>query len=151
VPVQKIGDWIATSGNLRALARQAERLKVLQQLLIEATPPALAAASRVASLKSGTLLVMADNAAVAAKLRQLAPRLLLQVRRQASEVTGIRVEVQVNASEIEVGQKVTKHSLPPDAIQEIAGLAGKLPPSPLRTALGRLAARQRSKPGGRED
>src|SRR5688572_10842606 len=100
VPVHRIGDVIATSDNLKALARQAQRLKELQHLLFVTIPPALAAASRVTNLRSGTLVLSADNAAVAAKLRQLAPRLLLHVREQETEVTGIRVVVQVKTHKI---------------------------------------------------
>ena len=145
MPVQKIGDVIATSGNLEALARKARRLKDLQQLLFEASPPSLAAASGVADLKSGTLVVVADNAAVAAKLRQLAPRLLLHVREQANEVTGIRVEVQVKAREIKPEDDTTKRLLPADAIQEFSSLSENLPPSPLRSALTRLVTRHRAR------
>lgn len=148
MPVHRIGDVIATSDNLKALARQAQRLKELQHLLFIAIPPALAAASRVTNLRSGTLFLSADNAAVAAKLRQLAPRLLLNVREQASEVTGIRVDVQVNPRKIKDEHEVTKHSLPPDAIQKIESLSGALPPSPLKSALARLAANRRPKKPG---
>jgi hypothetical protein len=142
VPVQKIGDVIASSSNLKALARHARRLSDLQQLLLEATPFALAAASRVTDLRAGTLVVLADNAAVAAKLRQLAPRLLKHVQKQQVEVTGIRVDVQVKTHKIKAEDEVTKHPLPPEAIQDFGGLAEALPPSPLKTALVRLLARR---------
>jgi hypothetical protein len=147
VPVHRIGDVIATSDNLKALARQAQRLKELQHLLFVTIPPALAAASRVTNLRSGTLVLSADNAAVAAKLRQLTPRLLLHVREQASEITGIRVDVQVKPHKIKDEDEVTKRSLPPDAIQKIESLSNKLPPSPLKSALSRMAARRPRKPG----
>jgi hypothetical protein len=142
VPVQKIGDVIASSGNLKALARHARRLSDLQQLLLEATPPALAAATRVTDMKAGTLVVLADNPAVAAKLRQLAPRLLKHVQKQHAEVTGIRVDVQVKTHKIKAEDDVTKHSLPPEAIKDLGGLAEALLPSPLKTALLRLLARR---------
>ena len=142
MPVQKIGDVIARSGNLNALARHARRLSDLQQLLLEATPPALAAATRVTDMKAGTLVVLADNAAVAAKLRQLAPRLLKHVQKQQAEVTGIRVDVQVKTHKIKAEDEVTKHPLPPEAIKDLEGLAEALPPSPLKSALARLLARR---------
>ena len=147
MPVQKIGDVIANSGNLKALARQAQRLRDLEQSLFEATPSALAHASRVASLKAGTLIVLADNAAVAAKLRQLAPRLLLHLNERGFEVTGIRLEVQVKQHKIKDEDEVTKRALPPDAIQDFAKLSDALPASPLKSALTRLVARRRPKTG----
>jgi len=143
VPVQKIGDVIASSSDLKALARQAQRLSELQLCFLETTPSALARASRVANLKTGTLLILADNAAVAAKLRQLAPRLLLHFKEREKEVTGIRVEVQVKPHKIKAEDDVTGRSLPPDAIKEFSTLSDALPASPLKNALDRLVARRR--------
>lgn len=142
MPVHKIGDVIANSGNLTALARHARRLSDLQQLLLEATPVALAAASRVTDLRAGTLVLLADNAAVAAKLRQLAPRLLKHVQKQQPEVTGIRVDVQVKTHKIKAEDEVTKPPLPAEAIKDLGGLAETLPPSALKSALDRLLARR---------
>ena len=142
MPVQKIGDVIASSGDLKALARQARRLRDLEQFLFEATPSALAHASRVANLKAGTLVILSDNAAVAAKLRQLAPRVLLHFKGRGIEVTGIRVDVQVKTHKIKAEDEVTKHPLPPDAIKDLGTLAEALPPSPLKSALVRLLARR---------
>jgi hypothetical protein len=144
VPVQKIGDVIAHSGNLTALARHARRLSALQQLLLEATPSELAAASRVTDLRAGTLVVLADNAAVAAKLRQLAPRLLKHLQKLQGEVTGIRVDVQVKTHKIKAEDEVTRHPLPAEAIKDLGDLAVALPPSPLKSALARLVARRGS-------
>ena len=142
MPVQKIGDVIDSSGSLEALARRSRRLSDLQQLLLETTPSALAAATRVTDLKAGILVVLADNPAVAAKLRQLAPRLLKHVQKQHGEITGIRVAVQVKTHKIKAEDEVTKGGLPPEAIQDLGGLAETLPPSPLKTALARLVARR---------
>jgi len=144
VPVQKIGDVIARSGGLEALALHARRLSDLQQLLLEATPSELAAAIRVTDLKAGTLVVLADNPAVAAKLRQLAPRLLKHVQKQQAEITGIRVGVQVKTHKIKDEHEVTKHPLPPEAIKNLGGLAEALPASPLKSALARMLARRNS-------
>jgi hypothetical protein len=142
VPVQKIGDVIATSGNLRSLAEHARRLEDLHQLLFEAVPPALAGASRVTNLKSGILVISADNAAVAAKLRQLAPRLLSHLEKNAIQVTGIQVDVQVKVHKIKAEDNVIETALPPDAIQKFSRLAERLPPSPLKSAIARLASRR---------
>jgi hypothetical protein len=145
VPVQKIGDVIANSGNLRSLAQRARRLEELQHLLFEAVPPALAGASRVSNYRSGLLVISADNAAVAAKLRQLAPRLLSHLEKSAILVTGIRVDVQVKAHKIKDEHHVTGNALPPDAIQKFSDLAGRLPPSPLKSAVMKLARRGASR------
>lgn len=144
MPVQKIGDVIARSGGLEALARHARRLSDLQLLLLEATPSELAAATRVTDLKAGTLVVLADNPAVAAKLRQLAPRLLKHVQKQQPQITGIRVGVQVKTHKINAEHEVTKRPLPPEAIKDLGELAEALPPSSLKSALAQLLARRHS-------
>jgi hypothetical protein len=144
VPVQKIGDVIARSGGLEALARYARRLSDLQLLLLEATPSELAAATRVADLKAGTLVVLADNPAVAAKLRQLAPRLLKHVQKQQPQITGIRVGVQVKTHKIKAEHEITKRPLPPEAIRDLGELAEALPPSSLKSALAQLLTRRHS-------
>jgi hypothetical protein len=142
VPAQKIADVIARSGELKALARHARRLSDLQLLFLKATPPALAAASRVVDLKAGTLVVLADNPAVAAKLKQLAPRVLKLLQNQQPEITGIRVGVQVKTHKIKAEDEVTRAPLPPEAIQDLGSLANALPPSPLKSALLRMLARR---------
>lgn len=144
MPVQKIGDVIARSGGLEALARHARRLSDLQLLLLEATPSELAAATRVTDLKAGTLVVLADNPAVAAKLRQLAPRLLKHVQKQQPQITGIRVGVQVKTHKINDEHEITKRPLPPEAIKDLGELAEALPPSSLKSALAQLLARRHS-------
>jgi hypothetical protein len=143
VPVQKIGDVIASSGDLKSLARQAQRLRDLEQFLVEALPSALASASRVANLRAGTLVVLADNAAVGAKLRQLAPRLILHLNKRGFEVTVVQVDVQVKVHKIKDEDDVTKRLLPPDAIQDFERLSEGLRDSPLKTAVARLVARRR--------
>lgn len=142
MPTHKIGDLIATSGSLRTLARDAQRLKTIEHVLFEAVPPELAAASRVSNLKAGTLIVSTENSAIAAKLRQMAPRLLLHFKKSGIEITGIHVDVQVKTHKIKAEDDVTGRALPPEAIQEISRLSQRLPASPLKVALARLASRR---------
>lgn len=144
MPAQKIGELIARSGDFQALARHARRLSDLQQLLLEAAPFPLASACRVLNLKAGTLVVLADNPAVAAKLRQIAPRVLKHLQNQQPEITGIRVGVQVKTHKINAEHEVTKRPLPPEAIKDLGELAEALPPSSLKSALAQLLARRHS-------
>jgi hypothetical protein len=94
VPPQKIGALLG-AGELRALSRKARRLMELQQVFLDSAPSSLSRASRVQDYQTGTLFLSAENAAVATKLRQLAPSLLLKIRKREVEVTGIKIAVQV--------------------------------------------------------
>jgi len=140
---RKISDLLAHSGELRALSGRARRLAELQQVLLEVVPSSLVNATRVKTLRAGTLVVLAGNAAVAAKLRQLAPRLLLHVQKQEIEVTGIQVEVQVAAPQGISARTASGRDLSLTAVSALEGLAGTLRESPLKGALDRLVRRRK--------
>ena len=140
MPAHKIGSWLA-SGELRALSSKAQRLTELQQVFFDSAPPSLAQASRVKNYRAGTLFLLADNAAVAAKLKQLAPRLVLTIQKREPEITGIRVEVQVKASEHEPPARIKCSSLPTDSIEHFRKLSEAIPESTLKSALTNLVRR----------
>lgn len=149
---RKISDLLAHSGELRALSGRARRLAELQQVLLEVVPSSLVNATRVKTLRAGTLVVLAGNAAVAAKLRQLAPRLLRHVQKQEIEVTGIQVEVQVAAPQgISARTASSGRDLSLTAVSALEGLAGTLRESPLKGALDRLVRRRKRGAGGKPD
>jgi hypothetical protein len=68
--------------------------------------------------------------------------LLLHLGKHEIQVTGIRVDVQVKAHKIKAEDNVMGTALPPDAIQKFSRLAEQLPPSPLKSAIARLASRR---------
>jgi hypothetical protein len=141
----KIGELLTVSGELKALSREARRLAEVEQLLFEAAPRALAEAARVKSFRAGTLVLSADNTAVAAKLRQLAPRLLVHVRKREPEVSGIRVEVQPASPEDGLPKHSAKRSLAATAITNFESLAAGLRDSPLKGAVTRLVQRHKKR------
>jgi hypothetical protein len=140
MPAHKIGSWLA-SGELKTLAGKAQRLTELQQVFFDSAPPSLAQASRVKNYRAGTLFLLADNAAVATKLKQLAPRLLVNIQKREAEVTGIRVEVQVKGSDYVTSGKIKNSSLPIDSIEHFRKLSEAIPDSALKSALTNLVRR----------
>jgi len=136
----KIGEILAATGQLKALSRAAQRLAELERLLLSAAPRALSEATRIKSFRAGTLVVSADNAAVASKLKLLAPQLLIQIRDREPEVTGIRVEVQP-APGVATG-KTSKRAIGSAAIAQFQSLAAGLADSPLKSAVERLVHRR---------
>jgi hypothetical protein len=143
----KIGEILTATGQLKALSRAAQRLAELEQLLLSAAPRALSEATRIKSLRDGMLVVSADNAAVASKLKLLAPQLLMHIQEREPEVTGIRVEVQPAPGA--APRKTTKRALGGTTIAEFQNLAAGLADSPLKSAVERLVQR-RGKTGKRE-
>jgi hypothetical protein len=136
---QRLNTFFTGSPELRDLAQRVGQLAALERLYRNSVPATLADASRVIGLERQNLVIGADNGAVAAKLRQLAPHILLQMQGDGVEVTGILVKVQV-------GQPLAPPSSPPPALgktgrEQIAILASTLDNSPLKSALLRLIKR----------
>ena len=132
-----IGSLIARLDDLKAIHMRASRLAALQQIYCAAIPEELARRSRVADERSETLVIAADTSAVAAKLRQLVPRIVSEIVKSAPEVTAIRVEVQVAEPAHQVPRTPRPH-ITQQGLESFAQLRDALPDSPLRQALSRL-------------
>lgn len=145
MPLTTIGKLLGTAAGLKALSARVRRMRELQTLYLESAPRELASSSRVKNYRAGTLLVAADNAAVAAKLKQLAPSLLASLRKTEPEVTGIRIEVQVSGATRDRTPRSNKVALSPDAIEKFDELAKRVPEGGLKSALGNLVRRHRTR------
>ncbi|HEX6004916.1 MAG TPA: DciA family protein [Burkholderiales bacterium] len=141
MPAFKIGALLGAP-ELAALSRKARRLAELQERYARCAPSPLARASRVADCRSGTLLVVADNAAVAAKLRQLVPSLLSNMREREAEITGIRIAVQVKEVADDADTRPRAEHAEIENIDVFRALADTLPQSPLKSAVMALIARR---------
>jgi len=133
----RFNSYLDASPELHRLTYKAEQQLALQRCYEQVAPPALARASHVVYLEQNILLLAADNGAVAAKLRQLAPELARLFKDKGHEVTGIQVRVQVTFPPTKRNTLPT--SLSDTGRQTLNDLAGKLPDSPLKSALRRLA------------
>jgi hypothetical protein len=133
---KRVGLLIDTLPELQALNREIRQLMALQSVLAEVLPGNLATSASVALVKAGELILLADNGAVAAKLRQMAPRILISLRQRGYEITGIRLQVQVRIRDNPLPQK--QISLSSEARYAIDLLSERLNASPLKAALKRL-------------
>jgi len=141
MPTNKIGKFLTASAELKALSDKAQRLLRLQNTFFDSAPPLLAQACRVKNFREGVLFIVAENTAVAAKLRQLTPRLLSNIRKQEPQITGIQVTVQVTGSRNEVGRPPQKNEISVDSIEKLRNLSERIPASPLKSALTNLVRR----------
>jgi len=125
---------------LARLSGHARRLLGMQRVFEAATP--LARQSRVANYKLGRIVIYAANGAVAAKLRQLEPRLAALFRSEATEVTGIDIRVQPGTANRPQQPKKTLTEIGDQQKQALTSLADGLPEgSTLKAALARLVDR----------
>ena len=131
--------FLASNLELRQLSSKAEQLTTLQRHYEAISPPSLARSSQVYRLDQQTVVIAANNGAVAAKLRQMTSELISLFQARGCEVTGIQIKVQgsappsVVASEPRILGKAAQ-----DALRK---LDDDLPDSPLKTALRRLRKR----------
>jgi len=146
MPTRKLSALIVDTAGLTALTQATQRIAALQQLYTACAPPDLIQASRVVNHRNGMLVIAADNGAVAAKLRQLTPRLLKILQKQRAEVTGIRVQVQVERISATPRMSAKNAILPIDLIDNFEKLSRQVKDPGLRSALAGFAARRR---GGR--
>lgn len=145
MPAHKIGNLLATPGELKVLYGKAQHLLRLQQVFSESAPPSLAQASRIKNYRGGTLFVLADSAAVAAKLKQQAPRLLVKIQKQEPQITGIQVLVQVTGSQGNFDIHLKNNMLSIESIEKFNKLSEAIPDSPLKSALTNLVRRHSRK------
>ena len=145
MPAHKIDFYLNSSSSLRRLADQARRIAELQQVFLNIAPQRLTQACCVKQLRAGTLVLLAENAAIAAKLKQLAPRLLTAYEKQGYKITSIRVEVQVRESAQQPVATRAPKRLSIETIDNLERLATSLDDSPLKQALTNMVAHQRGK------
>jgi hypothetical protein len=143
MPTRKLSALIIDNAGLTALSRATQCIAALQRLYTVCAPPDMVRASRVVNNRDGMLVIAADNGAIAAKLRQQAPRLLKNMQKQGGEVTGIRVQVQVERTSPAPRNRAKKPPLTIDSIDNFETLSKQVKDPDLSSALARFAARRR--------
>jgi hypothetical protein len=136
---QKLKTLFNSNPELRPLLVKAQALSALQSHFISIAPPLLVQSNQVQvlSLQLGTLNIAVANATLAAKLRQMAPQLVILMQDRGCEVSGIRVKVQVSFDRLQ--PKPAPHKLSKAAQNAIHDLSLSLNDSPLKVALVKMA------------
>jgi hypothetical protein len=93
---QSLKTLLNANSEFKAILQKTQLLNALQAQFVIATPPYLAQCSQVTGLQFGTLSIATSNATAAAKLKQLAPEIVNQLKNQGAEVSGLRIKVQVS-------------------------------------------------------
>lgn len=137
---RKLHVYFATSARLAALGNQVERVLEMQQLWERLAPPLLAQTCRVSGVRDHVLVLFANNGAIAAKARQLAPTMLEKLQKTGVEVTAIQVRVQVGLA-VREPRRIKNLRLGAGARASLAGLLGRLDDGPLRQALAHMLER----------
>jgi hypothetical protein len=138
------GQWLEDEADFRSIAAQAERLIEITRALHEIHP---AQPMMVLGLDQGTMKIASRNAAEAARLRQIEPRLVAQLRNRGIAVERLRIQTRRHAFAAQGGSAVRLSSgrgpIPDQALGALHAIREGLSPGRLSRALDTLNARQR--------
>lgn len=143
MPARPISFYLKNLEGAQPPLAEARRLAELNHAYREVAPRELSRLSAIGSYRDGTMKIYATSGPVAAKLRQIVPRLIQAFRERGYEVTSIQTLVQAPATGPGV-QAPTPRSLSPGAAESLEALANRLPASPLQEAVRALLAHGRA-------
>jgi hypothetical protein len=121
---------------------KARDLRIIAGVVGGFFPPDLAACVRVANFREGELVLIAANAAAAAKLRLLSPALSEYLLNQRIQVNSVSLRVQPNSTPRSAPAPQKSAHLSTRSVDSLRALHASLRPSPARDALERLLAHQ---------
>lgn len=142
--VRAVSDWLGEESDFRSLAAQASRLIAITQTLKNIHPqhPMI-----VLGLDAGTLRLSARNASEGARIRQIEPRLVAQLRQHGIAVE--RLRIQSRRAETASGERTRsglaqqRQAIPDAALAELGAITAEMVPGRLGEALKTLLERQR--------
>jgi hypothetical protein len=135
--------YLDSTAGIAALLPQAERLIELRRIYSELVPQQLLRSSSIVNYKRQTVVIFAENNAIAAKLKLLCPRLANDFSKRGVEVTGIRLEVQPR-QEPQKALTPKQARLSAAAAESLEALAKRLPDSRLKQAVTELVERKKN-------
>ena len=139
---------LSTMPDYQRLFSYMDKLTAMQQVFMEIAPPQLAQRCTLGGFFDGNLTLYAHNGAIAAKLRQILPSLLLKFQARGYEVTAIRIAVQANYNSITDTEKAVKRlEIGQAGLESLSNLVSALPASQLRTAVAQLLKKQAKSQG----
>jgi hypothetical protein len=134
----KLDRILAAEPTLQPVLTKAHELRDLAGLLDRYLPPDLARQARVVNFREGEIVLVAASSAAAAKLRLLAPSLVILFVKQRLQVNSVSIRVQPKGTrEGAVAAQKTVH-LSTLTLERMGKLYKTMSASPAREALGVL-------------
>jgi len=140
----KLGRILAAEASLQPVLAKAQELRALAGLLDGYLPPELGRQVRVVNYRDGELVLVAASAATAAKLRLLAPSLVIFFSKQRWQVNSVRLRVQPNTSHKRDAAPQKSAYFSTSTLDSLRKLYNDMRPCPARDALGRLLQKRLS-------
>lgn len=145
MPLPKIDRILSVDAELQPLVAKTRDLRALRGLVDGFLPPDLARLTRVANFRDGELVLLAANAAAAAKLRLLGEPLSAYLSERRWQVNSVALRVQPNTPRGRPAAAQKSVHLSTLTLERLRGLHERMAPSPARDALGRLLRNSKAK------
>ncbi|NYT60145.1 DUF721 domain-containing protein [Alcaligenaceae bacterium] len=131
--------WLSDDQRGSQVLAAARELIAVEEAAKQALPPALAEVCKVARIERQQITLAVPGAAYAAKLRQVAPRIIQLLNSRGWNLTQISVRVQAGLAKTQT-KKPTREIVPLDdtALKAFETLHSGLRPGPLADAVQRL-------------
>ena len=139
------GALLNQAEGVSSLMPKARRLLELRRILLRALPPNLAKSCSIANATQEKIVLFAENSAIAAKLKLLAPSLRDQFLKAGVEATSLVIHVQPHKFTPTAFRK--EAVLTEEAVRALRQLMRQLPDSDLKRTLASLAGRAQDKAG----
>lgn len=138
-------DWLSGDQQGASVLATARLLLSVEHAAKQVLPPALAQVCKVARIDRQQITLAVPSAAYAARLRQLAPRILQLLAGNGWNLNEINVKVQAGLAQSQTKTPRAKEALPLDggALNAFEELRNNLKPGPLADAVSRLLVRHR--------
>ncbi|MCD8504821.1 MAG: DUF721 domain-containing protein [Burkholderiaceae bacterium] len=143
-------EWAEHGQNSGAVLLTAQRLLALQQAISKQLPAVMRQGFAVAQVKGTELTLIADHAALAAKLRQLQPTLLRSVQAAGWNADSLKIKVATRPN-IPPSASNPKQARPLDMadLNHFESLRSQVQAGPLADAITRLLAHHKA--GGQKN
>jgi hypothetical protein len=135
------GAFLDQAEGVSSLMPKAKRLLALRRILLRALPANLARSCSIANATQEKIVLFAENSAIAAKLKLLAPSLREQFLKSGVEATSVVVQVQ--PPQFTPAQNKKQSVVSEAAAQALRQLSSQLPDSELKQHVDELAKRAR--------
>ncbi|MDE1183209.1 DciA family protein [Paraburkholderia sp.] len=136
---QPVAEVLNRTDAYAALRAGVEQIAALEADLKQLLPDYLATSVEPGFIKDGVLALFAGHNALAARLRQIEPRLLSELQQRGWPVTSLRIRVRPQA--VKEPPPIKQARMTAAGAGALQALSESLAPSPLREALAKMAAR----------
>lgn len=134
----KLDRILAAEPTLQPVLTKAHELRDLAGLLDRYLPPDLARQARVVNFREGEIVLVAASSAAAAKLRLLAPSLVILFVKQRLQVNSVSLRVQPNTPHGRHAAAQKSANFSTLTLDRLGKLYNSMAASPARDALGAL-------------